>query len=85
MDQIIIVIYWIVAGVIVWIANRFWLAKSLPRMQDIRMQFVLILVWVLLFSAKNFIGWVAIILAFCYKFWIDFRLWHRAKTGAMYP
>lgn len=85
MDQIIIVIYWIVAGVIVWIANRFWLAKSLPRMQDIRMQFVLILVWVLLFSAKIFIGWIALILAFCYKFWIDFRLWHRAKTGAMYP
>ncbi len=85
MNPIVILIYWAVAGVIVWLANQFWLAKSLPRMQDIRVQFGLTLVWVLLFSSKNFIGWVAIIAALCYKFWVDFRLWHRAKTGAMYP
>lgn len=85
MNPIVILIYWAVAGVIVWLANQFWLAKSLPRMQDIRVQFCLFLVWGLLFSAKNFIGWVAIIAALCYKFWVDFRLWHRAKTGAMYP
>ncbi len=87
MKEVIILLYVVLSICLVNFANRLWLAKALPRLQDIQVQIVLLVFWAMFsgFRANLMIGWVCFVAAFGYKFWIDFRLWHRAKTGAMYP
>ena len=87
--KLVVLMYVLLAFFMVRYANKLWAFKAMSRLQDIQMQIMLFGLWVVvMLYSQQLSAWPGL---FCfaaaavYKFWIDIRLWRRAKSGLRYP
>ena len=72
--KLVVLMYVLLAFFMVRYANKLWAFKAMSRLQDIQMQ-----------QLSAWPGLFCFAAAAVYKFWIDLRLWRRAKSGLRYP
>lgn len=88
--KLVVLMYVLLAFFMVRYANKLWAFKAMSRLQDIQMQIMLFGLWVVVMhlirsSCRLGRGCFCFAAAAVYKFWIDIRLWRRAKSGLRYP